>query len=313
MRRITGFDRVMIYKFDPEWNGEVIAEAKAEDIGSYINHRFPASDIPSQARRLYALNSIRYIPTVDYRPAGLLGTADLAEPLDMSFSVLRSVSPIHLEYLKNMGVAASMSVSLLHDGRLWGLVACHHRSPRDLPYMIRQNCKLIGQAASSQVRVQEATSNYSYYMERTTMRAKFIERVAGVQHFAEGLTGFRPNMLDFVEASGAAVFWEDRCTTVGETPDEGTLERLREWVKSRISGSLYWTDSLPSVYESAAEWKDAVSGLLARGILRERSCYVKWFRPEVVRTVTWGSNQNKASDVDEQTVCINPRKSLEAW
>ena len=313
VRRITGFDRVMIYKFDPEWNGEVIAEAKAEDIGSYINHRFPASDIPSQARRLYALNSIRYIPTVDYRPAGLLGTADLAEPLDMSFSVLRSVSPIHLEYLKNMGVAASMSVSLLHDGRLWGLVACHHRSPRDLPYMIRQNCKLIGQAASSQVRVQEATSNYSYYMERTTMRAKFIERVAGVQHFAEGLTGFRPNMLDFVEASGAAVFWEDRCTTVGETPDEGTLERLREWVKSRISGSLYWTDSLPSVYESAAEWKDVVSGLLALEILRERSCYVMWFRPEVVRTVTWGGNPNKAIDVDEQTGRINPRKSFEAW
>jgi light-regulated signal transduction histidine kinase (bacteriophytochrome)/DNA-binding response OmpR family regulator len=313
VRRITGFDRVMVYKFDPEWNGEVIAEAKAEETGSYLHHRFPASDIPPQARKLYALNRIRFIPKVDYQPAGLIGTADLAEPLDMSFAVLRSVSPIHLEYLKNMGVAASMSISLLHDGRLWGLVACHHRSPRYLPYAIRQNCQLIGQTASSQVRVQEATSNYSYHTERTSIRAKFIEHVAGVQHFAEGLIGFRPNLLDFVEASGAAVFWEDQYTTVGEAPDEGTLGRLREWVRSRISESLYWTDSLPSVYESAAEWKDVASGLLALEILRERGCYIMWFRPEVVRTVTWGGNPNKAIDVDEQTGRINPRKSFEAW
>ena len=313
VRRITGFDRVMIYKFDPEWNGEVIAETKTEGTGSFLHHRFPASDIPRQARELYALNWIRFIPTVNYRPAALLGTTDLAEPLDLSFSILRSVSPIHLEYLKNMGVAASMSISLLHNGRLWGLVACHHRSPRYLPYVVRQNCQLIGQAASSQVRVQEATSNYSYHTERTTIRAKFIEHVARVQHFAEGLTGFRPNLLDFVEASGAAVFWEDQCTTVGETPDEDTLERLREWVRSRISGTLYWTDSLPSVYEAVAEWKDVASGLLALEILRERGCYVMWFRPEVVRTVTWGGNPNKAIDVDEQTGRINPRKSFEAW
>ena len=313
VRRITGFDRVMIYKFDHDWNGEVIAEAKAEDTGSYLHHRFPASDIPPQARKLYTLNRIRLIPTVDYRPAGLLGTADLAETLDMSFSVLRSVSPIHLEYLKNMGVAASMSISLLQDGRLWGLVACHHRSPRYLPYAIRQNCQLIGQAASSQVRVQEATSSYSYHTERTSIRAKFIEHIAGVQHFAEGLTGFRPNLLDFIEASGAAVFWEDQCTTVGETPDESNLERLRDWVRSRISGSLYWTDSLPSVYESAAEWKEVASGLLALEVLRERGCYVMWFRPEIIRTVTWGGNPNKAIDVDEQTGRINPRKSFAAW
>src|ERR687889_552222 len=313
VRRITGFDRVMIYKFDPEWNGEVIAEAKAEDTGSYLHHHFPASDIPPQARKLYALNWIRLIPTVDYRPAGLLGTTDLTEPLDMSFSVLRSVSPIHLEYLKNMGVAASMSISLLHDGRLWGLVACHHHSPKYLPYAIRQNCQLIGQAASSQVRVQEATSNYYYHTARTSIRAKFIEHIAGVQHFAEGLTRLHPNLLDFIEASGAAVFWENRYTTVGETPDEGTLERLRGWVRSRISESLYWTDSLPSVYESAAQWKDVSSGLLALEILRERGCYVMWFRPEVVRTVTWGGDPNKAIDVDEQTGRINPRKSFEAW
>jgi signal transduction histidine kinase/DNA-binding response OmpR family regulator len=231
----------------------------------------------------------------------------------MSFSVLRSVSPIHLEYLKNMSVAASMSISLLRDGRLWGLVACHHRLPRYLPYVIRQNCQLIGQAVSSQIRVQEATSSYSYHTERTTMRAKFIEHVASVQHFAEGLTGFRPNLLDFVESSGAAVLWDNQYATVGETPDEGTLERLREWVRSRISGSLYYTDSLPSAYESIAEWKEVASGLLALEILRERSCYVMWFRPEVVRTVTWGGNPSKAIDVDEQTGRINPRKSFQAW
>jgi two-component system, chemotaxis family, sensor kinase Cph1 len=151
VRRLTQFDRVMVYRFDDDWNGQVIAEAKAKDLGTFLGLHYPASDIPPQARDLYTRSHVRLIPDASYQPAALLGGDDPSDPLDMSHCVLRSVSPVHLEYMRNMGVAASLCVSLLQGGRLWGLIACHHRSPRFLPYTTRQDCELLGQLASAQI------------------------------------------------------------------------------------------------------------------------------------------------------------------
>jgi chemotaxis family two-component system sensor kinase Cph1 len=147
IRRITGFDRVMAYRFDEEWNGQVVAEEKRDDLEPFLGLHYPASDIPQQARELYKKNWLRFIADRDYVPAKLIPEVHALspQPLDMSFSVLRSVSPIHLEYLRNMGVGASMSVSLMRDGKLWGLIACHHYSPRYVPYDVRTACELLGQ------------------------------------------------------------------------------------------------------------------------------------------------------------------------
>jgi diguanylate cyclase (GGDEF)-like protein/PAS domain S-box-containing protein len=312
VRRLTGFDRIMIYRLDAEWKGEVIAESKVRDTESYLYHRFPASDIPRQARELYATNWIRLIPTANYHPAPLVGD-DSSEPLDMTFSVLRSVSPIHLEYLKNMNVDASMSVSIMQDGRLWGLIACHHRSPRYLLFVLRQDLQFLGQVLSSQIAVQEATKNYIYQTERTEISAKIVENVAG-EHFMLGLTERSPNLLDYTEATGAAVLFDDQCATIGETPDEDGIKDLRHWLASREQNRdpVYWTDSLSSAYEPATAWKYAASGLLSLEVFPERGCYVLWFRPEVVRTLTWGGDPDKPATLSD-TGRISPRKSFESW
>jgi light-regulated signal transduction histidine kinase (bacteriophytochrome) len=150
VRRVSGFDRVMVYRFDEEWNGEVVAEDKREDLEPFLGLHYPASDIPRQARELYTKNWLRFIADRDYVPSPIhpQNNPDTGEPLDMSFSVLRSVSPIHIQYLKNMGVGASMSVSLMKDSKLWGLIACHHYSPRQVPYDVRTACELLGQMMS---------------------------------------------------------------------------------------------------------------------------------------------------------------------
>lgn len=312
MRRLTGFDRIMIYRFDAKWNGEVIAESKVRDTESYLYHRFPASDIPAQARELYTNNWIRLIPTANYEPAPLVGDGS-SETLDMTFCVLRSVSPVHLEYLKNMSVDASMSISIMQDGRLWGLIACHHRSPRYLPFALRQDCQFLGQVLSAQIAVLEATKNYIYQTERTEIGAKFVENVAG-EDFMLALTERSPNLLDYTEATGAAVLFDDRCATVGETPDEEAIKDLRRWLASRAEDDdpVFWTDSMPSAYEPAAAWKDAASGLLSLELLRDRGCYVLWFRPEVVRTLTWGGDPDKPASLSDSGR-ISPRKSFESW
>ena len=153
VRRLTGFDRVMVYRFDADWNGRVLAEEKRATMPSYLDLHFPASDIPAQARELYRRNWLRFVVDANDRPAALVPPDNplTGRPLDLSFSVLRSVSPIHLEYLRNMGVQASMSVSILKDDQLWGLIACHHAEARSVPYETRTACEFLGQMLSSQL------------------------------------------------------------------------------------------------------------------------------------------------------------------
>ncbi|MGI4942075.1 MAG: GAF domain-containing protein, partial [Janthinobacterium lividum] len=136
IRQITGYERVLVYRFDPDWHGQAIAEDKVADWAQSFNGlHFPASDIPRQARELYCVSLMRWVPNRDYVPVPLctypgLGTGPApTSPLDLSFARLRSLSPVHLQYHRNMGVNGTMSLSVLRDGRLWGLVVCHHRAP----------------------------------------------------------------------------------------------------------------------------------------------------------------------------------------
>jgi len=303
----------MVYRFDADWNGQVIAEAKAEDLGTFLGLHLPASDIPPQARDLYTRSRVRLIPDAGYQPAALLGGDGPAGAFDMTRCVLRSVSPVHLEYMRNMGVAASLTVSLMREGRLWGLIACHHRSPRFLPYTTRQDCELLGWLASAQIEAREVSNVIRYRGERTMLQARFLEAIAVAEHFTDALTGHPPNLLDYVEATGAAVLFEERCATVGETPDRETLEGLRRWLNSEGDTTVFHSHNLPLVYGPAGLWKDRVSGLLAVEFARERGGYVFWFRPEVPRTVTWGGDPTKPVSVEGGSARIGPRKSFESW
>ncbi|QRN98378.1 GAF domain-containing protein [Archangium violaceum] len=317
VRRLTGFERVTIYRFDEEDNGEVLSEDKLEGLDAYLGLHYPASDIPQQARRLYLLNWLRIIPDREYRPAPILPSLrpDNQQPLDLSFSVLRSVSPIHIEYMRNLGLRASMSISLVHGNKLWGLISCgNHSSPRYLSYELRAACELIGRitaqliGARQEREKQELRQKLRGLQERLVgaMRAEEEEALAGLVKQPEELLGL-------VGASGAAVFREGRCWTVGRVPPESAIEGLVEWLRETVKEGLFHTRALPGLYPPAETFKEVASGLLAVSLPKPAPDYVLWFRPEVIQTVNWGGDPTKPVEREGQELRLHPRRSFELW
>ena len=318
IRRITGFDRVMVYQFDPDYAGSVIAEATDQDT-AYLGLRYPASDIPKQARHLYTLNWLRLIPDASYEPVGLLGiesedaTGDGA-PLDLSFAVLRSVSPLHTEYMQNMGVAASMSISLMQGRKLWGLIACHHTQPKHVSYDIRTACQFVGQVMSAELANKEASEVADYRMHLKLMQTEMVNTLSESETFVAGILQLGPSLLDVAGATGAAVFSDGECTLVGETPTEQNLRALLEWIRPRMQQSLFETHCLSEVYPPAEDYKAIASGLLALEISPIHHNFILWFRPEVVHTVNWGGDPTKTRQVlSDGSVYLTPRKSFDRW
>ncbi len=317
VRRLTGFDRVILYRFDAEWNGQVIAEDREENADPYLGLHFPASDIPRQARELYTLNWLRIIPSVGYVPARILALPEeMANgSLDMSFCVLRSVSPIHLEYLRNMGVFASMSISLLREGRLWGLISCTHVSgPKYIPYEVRTACEFVGEFMSSFIATKEGHENYDQRLRARSVQARLLERMTRNPDFAVGLCHPPPELLDLTGASGAAVYFNGSTTIVGNAPSDEQLQGLIHWLGSKTDPQeLFVTNSLSWDYPEAEAFKDVAAGLIAASMSRGRHNYVLWFRSEVVQTVEWGGNPNKSVDIEDDQLRLHPRKSFALW
>ena len=316
VRRITGFDRVMVYRFDDRGAGQVVAEAVQEGLKPFLGLRYPDTDIPKQAKHLYTLNYIRLIPDVAYEPVGLIPTLNplTEQPLDMSMTVLRSVSPLHTEYLNNMEVAASMSISLIRNKRLWGLIACHHNTPKTLPYQIRTICKFIGQIVSLELATKEDNENLDYRMKLKSIQSRFIQTISQTEELKAGLTENPQDLLDIVGAGGVALCFESEITLLGKTPDLAAIERLLPWLETQFDEEvIYETTSLPQVYPTAGEYKEVASGLLALLISRVQHALIIWFRPEVIQTVDWGGNPNKPVEIKDGMVNISPRKSFDKW
>lgn len=328
VRKLTGFDRVMIYKFAPDGSGEVIAEEKPAEIESYLGLHYPDTDIPKQAKHLYCFNWLRLIPDVDYQPAPILipspeGTA-VAETavfspssLDLSYSVLRSVSSIHIQYLKNMGVGASMSISLQKEGKLWGLIACHHLTPRFVSYEIRTVCEFLGQVMSLDLTCKEERGNQEDKMRLKTLQTKFVDRLSGAENLLDALVATeadRVTLLELVNAEGAVVCVEGNLTSIGKTPKSADIRDLLVWLEDKFEQHLFVTDRLPYLYPQAAEFKEVASGLLALSIARVQQNYILWFRPEILQQVTWAGNPNKPKLLEEDgTVTLLPRQSFSQW
>ncbi len=257
VRKVTGFDRVMVYRFDPdEGHGTVIAEDKLESLSPYLGLRYPASDIPKQARRLYCSNWIRLIPDVAYQPVAIVPANNPLTnlPLDLSYSVLRSVSPTHIEYMQNMGVTASMSVSLIKDKKLWGLIACHHQSPKYVPYEVRTACEFLGQVMSLEIASKQESEGTDYRMKVKSLLAKLLEAMSAVENFMDGLVQQPQILLNLVSASGAAFYFDEECTLAGETPQESDIKRLIEWVGRNYHQEVFYTDCLSNLYPEAEKF-----------------------------------------------------------
>jgi light-regulated signal transduction histidine kinase (bacteriophytochrome) len=316
VRRLTEFERVMVYQLDGEGAGSVIAEDKAENLTPYLNLHYPASDIPKQAKQLYTLNWLRLIPSASYQPAELIPQNNplTNQPVDLSLSVLRSVSPIHVEYLKNMGVDASMSISLIQDKKLWGLIACHHSSPKHVSYSIRTACEFIGQIMSLELATKQDNEDLDYKIKLKNIQAKFVESIPQSKKFIDALVKYKSDLLDIVSAEGAAICLGEQWTIVGKTPEEVDMQELLIWVNSHSQDNIFYTNTLAKVYPQAKKFQDVASGLLALTISKFHKNYILWFRPEVIQTVNWGGNPSKPVEVQEDgTQRLSPRKSFELW
>jgi light-regulated signal transduction histidine kinase (bacteriophytochrome) len=304
VRRMTGFDRVLIYRFDELWNGTVIAEDRNDVLPSYLDLRFPASDIPAQARELYRRNRLRIISDADYTPVPIQ-SRDPA-PLDLSDSVLRSVSPVHLEYMRNMGTLASMSISILRDGRLWGLISCHNKEPKRISLQVRNACDFLTQIFSLQLEARENTT-------LGAVQTRLLAHMAAEEHFIAGLVNHPDDLLLLAGAQGAAVLTQDHCWRLGRTPDEDQIRDLFAWLSKHHQEDVFATDRLPRVYPPAKAYADRASGLLSISISKAHASYVLWFRPEVVQTVKWGGDPRKPVQEEAGSSRLHPRRSFEIW
>ncbi|MDC7787323.1 HWE histidine kinase domain-containing protein [Rhodoplanes sp. TEM] len=315
VQHVTGYDRVMVYRFQADDSGHVVAEARsAEAVPSYLDLHYPASDIPAQARELYARSWIRYIPDAAYTPEPLVPPLNprTGEPLDLSWSRLRAVSPVHLEYLGNMGVRSSMSLSLMVGSRLWGLIACHAAAPLYLSARLRLALEVFAQLASLHL---GSTIDLGEANERIRFRDVHdqLTRAMSQQGLAEALIGSRPNLLDYIQAAGVVVRVEGENFALGQAPDDGQLDAPVEWLNRTRSEGVFFTDHLAADYPAAEGFLDRGAGLLALSVSRQPRDYVLWFLPEVISTVTWAGDPSKPVTSGPLGDRLTPRKSFAAW
>ncbi len=310
LRAATGFDRAMAYRFLDDGSGVVVAEDAVPGLEPFLGLHYPASDIPQQARELYKRNWLRVIPDVGYVPAPLLPpiNARTGKPVDMSHCALRSVSPIHLEYLRNMGVRASMSVSVLFRNELWGMLLLHHGVPRHVSTDLRVACETFAQIFSLHVEAKTQTELSVLRINTRAIREEIVFRLLHANDAGTALSS--PDLLRYAGASGAAVHYAGHLHCVGETPKPKDIMALIRWLDA-ARGTVYATDQLSVEYPPAQSYAGVASGLLAIAVSREPRNHVLWFRPEIVKTVKWAGDPTKA--IDPLGIRLTPRKSFAEW
>jgi len=312
LRRQTGYGRCLIYRFDDQGHGEVLAEAIEPGYDSYQGHHFPAADIPLQARELYLANRFRLIPDAHYRPVPLeAADGTPADTVDLTFAHLRSVSPVHLEYMRNMGTLASLSVSIVVDGRLWGLASCHHHTPRHLAPDVRAACSHLGQLLSMQIESQEAHAEVQARLHLRQLTLEMVAHLSDGDASLRGLIDAPGLLLRMAHAEGAAVVLDDTVRSTGDTPDDAALQALADWVAG-LGREVYQSDRLGQHYPPALAWREVAAGVLALSISRVHRHVIFWFRPEFVRTVTWAGDPRKSA-IPDDTGRIHPRRSFGSW
>lgn len=314
-KSIFEYDRVMVYKFDEEWNGKVIAEELNEGMESWLGLQYPASDIPKQARQLFLKNRVRTISDVNYSPVKIIPQFSplTQKALDLSNSKLRGVSPIHIEYLQNMGVGASLTAALISNGKLWGLLACHHYKPKFINYYQRQTCEFLIQIFSNELSLKDSNTFLASIDKVDDFHAKLIDQIQQAESIKKGLSSISLKVTDLFDCNGAAIVLDGKIKLVGESlPKKYIRKLIREFLAPK-SDHLFFTRNLSQVYPEAEGFKEAVSGILSVRLGKSGQNFLIWFRPEVLQTVEWGGNPDNKATYDEEKKRLSPRKSFEKW
>ena len=312
VKQLSGYDRVMIYRFDEEYNGEVVAEARNEELEPFLHLHYPHTDIPKQARELYLRNQIRHIPDA-------LGAQDnfffLAAPsieLDLSDAVNRGTSPIHIEYLRNMRVGASLSAAIVVNQRLWGLIACHHYAPKLVDYRLRSMISFFSKIMAGQLALYETNRFREDILQTNLQRSQLFEQMSEEYDVVGGLFKNRKTLLSLMEAEGVILFFDQQLRMHGQCPAREEAEQLIAWLKERPE-NLFATHQFFEVFPGAAAWQHPPAGILSSRISHEPGEFIIWLRPEVARTVTWGGRPDERKEVVDGKVRINPRLSFKKW
>jgi light-regulated signal transduction histidine kinase (bacteriophytochrome) len=314
VRDLVGYDRVMVYQFDPDGHGKIIAEARDPRLESLLGHHYPSTDIPQRARELYVRTRLRVLVDVHYEAAALvprrLPGSDTE--LDMSLCHLRSMSPLHLQYLKNMGVTATLVVSLVREGRLWGLIACHHYTPRNLSFSLRTAAELLAEVIATRIAAIENYAHAQVAIQVRRLEQRLIEATSTEGDWRLALFRNPHTLLQPVDATGAVLYFEGEILTSGEVPSTPELRSMLQWVHGQDHGGLFSCSAVARANPMLEPLTATASGVLAVRLSTASPDYLMWFRKEQLLTVTWAGDPTKPV-VGNDPLELSPRRSFAAW
>ncbi|HVW95585.1 MAG TPA: GAF domain-containing protein [Mucilaginibacter sp.] len=316
LKKISGFDGVLMYQFDKDWNGTVIAEIKDKRLDPYMGQTFPASDIPRQARELYLKNPYRLIPNREYTPVRLFPVINPVTNsfIDLSDCNLRSVPAVHLEYMGNMGIKASMSIRVIRNGQLWGLISCHNIEAVDLSLETCSIFELLSSVISNKISSILNKHDFDYASSLQGKKNLLIEQVYAKEDMVQGvIEAAGENLMTVFDAGGAAVMFNGQLETIGKTPEADSIENILLWLEGKKIDRIFSSNCLSGIYEEAAAYADVGSGLLAIPIDAAKGEYMLCFRPEVIETINWGGDPNNAITFEPDGKNYHPRNSFKLW
>jgi len=306
LRELTGFDRVMVYHFHPDGHGEIVAEALSEGMEPYLGLHYPESDIPAQARQLYLSKLSRSIVSTGDAPVALVSRIGLTDPskLDLSHAELRSVSPHHLQFMRNMDQASTLSLSMVRDGVLIGMVTCAHRTPRRLPFVLRRGLEVFANQVALQLSSIEAIDRLHHRAAVAALRGRLVGQLAASDDMASALLAQPLTVLDLLPADGAALCLDGVVSILGSTPPAANLGTF----VSQLDDLSFATDALAWHHPGLALLLPEFAGVLVLPLGREGD-YLALFRHEVLRTVNWLGDQRPAN----RDTPLSPRTSFSSW
>ena len=316
VRRMIGFDRAMVYQFDATGAGKVVAEDKVENLAPLLGMHYPATDIPPQARKQFTMNLIRFIHDIHYQPVELIPDCNplTGRPLDLGSSLLRTVSPCHVQYLQNMNVGASMTVTLIKDRKVWGLLACHHPTAKYVNYETRTACELLAKFVNLELSYKQDSQDRDYAIYLKEICHKFIAEISQENCFVEGLLKSPDELLALMGATGGVMCANENLTTIGKTPELGEIKKILAWIKTQINNDVFYTDSLSKLYRPSHKFKEVASGLLVLAMSEMENYYILWFRPEAIQTVHWAGQPDWHIELKpDSSPPMSPRTSFELW